>query len=101
MHIFTRSIQAATVALALLACSGVQAQTANPTEAGLPQFMAMADKNKDKMLSKEEFMGAMGQMYDAAVKKAKDSGKGMKGELMLPETVRQMLEDLARLSKGA
>jgi adenylosuccinate synthase len=64
-----------------------------------PALAAAADMNKDGMVSKEEFMQAMGKMYDEKMEKMKAmpaaaQAKMMKGDQMTIEGARALLIDL-------
>ncbi len=57
----------------------------------------MADKNKDTMVTKAEFLDAMGRAYDmkmASYKKAGDTGKMMKGDALTKDGLKQLVADV-------
>jgi Ca2+-binding EF-hand superfamily protein len=60
-------------------------------------FFKMADANKDGMMSRKEFMDAMGKRYDANMDKMKKMGdKGkmmMKGDAMTKEGVKMLFTE--------
>jgi hypothetical protein len=60
-------------------------------------IFAMADKNKDTMVTKQEFLDAMGKAYDmkmAKMKAGKDADKMMKGNAMSMEGLKSLLNDI-------
>jgi hypothetical protein len=60
-------------------------------------IFAMADKNKDSMITKQEFLDAMGKAYDmkmAKMKAAKDADKMMKGSAMTMDGFKSLINDL-------
>lgn len=60
-------------------------------------IFAMADKNKDSMITKQEFLDAMGKAYDmkmAKMKAAKDADKMMKGNAMTMDGFKSLINDL-------
>ena len=64
-----------------------------------PVLMAAADINKDGMVSKDEFMAAMGKMYDEKMTKMKDmapaaQAKMMKNDLMTYDGYRALLREI-------
>jgi hypothetical protein len=57
----------------------------------------MADKNKDSMITKQEFLDAMGKAYDmkmAKMKAANDADKMMKGSAMTMDGFKSLINDL-------
>ena len=58
----------------------------------------MADKNKDQMVTKQEFMDAMGKAYDMKMKKMKamNDTMMMKGDAMTRAGLKALFEDLYR-----
>jgi hypothetical protein len=93
-----KSIVAAS-ALALTLLGGVVSTPAR-ADAGDIYFemvFAMADKNKDTMVSKAEFLDAMGRAYDmkmTSYKKGGDTGKMMKGDAMTKDGLKQLVADI-------
>ena len=64
-----------------------------------PVLMAAADINKDGMVSKDEFMAAMGKMYDEKMTKMKTmapaaQAKMMKNDLMTYDGYRALLREI-------
>jgi Ca2+-binding EF-hand superfamily protein len=59
-------------------------------------IFAMADKNKDGMVTKQEFMDAMSKAYDMKMEKMKASKdtKMMKGDAMTMEGFKSLINDL-------
>ena len=63
-------------------------------EFNFQQFFKMADKNGDGMVTRTEFMDAMGKVYDMKMdemKKSKDGAKMMKGDAMNMEGIRSII----------
>jgi hypothetical protein len=64
-----------------------------------PELMAMADVNKDGMVTKEEFLAAMGKMYDEKMEKFKkmsaaSQDKMMKNDAMTRAGFRSLLSEI-------
>lgn len=58
------------------------------------EFFKMVDVNKDSMVSRQEFLEAMGKMYDKGMAKMKADPKMVKGDLMTMDGVRALLQDI-------
>lgn len=54
----------------------------------------MADKNKDGMVTKEEFLAAMGEVYDAKMKAMKNDPKMVKGTAMTRDGLKDLIADV-------
>ena len=90
-------VAASTLALALM--GGVMSTPARADSGDIyfEMIFAMADKNKDTMVTRAEFLDAMGRAYDmkmTAYKKAGDSGKMMKGDAMTKDGLKQLIADV-------
>ena len=86
---------AAAAALMTLSATPVSAQELLDFE----KTWLMADRNKDGMVTKQEFMEAMGRVYDmkmASMKTSKDAAKMMKGDAMTREGLKSLFEELYR-----
>jgi len=64
-----------------------------------PELMTMADANKDGMVTKEEFLAAMGKMYDDKMGKMKkmsaaDQTKMMKDDAMTRAGFRFLISEI-------
>jgi hypothetical protein len=92
-----RLLAASAVTLATL-MSTAPAYAQGPMEFKWDAFLTMADKNKDNMVTKKEFLDAMGQMYDKAMTKMKNDPKMVKGDMMTMDGVKALL---AEIYKGA
>lgn len=60
-------------------------------------IMKMADKNNDGMVTRQEFMEAMGMMYDMHMKKmksGKNAGEMVKGEMLSAAAIRKLFQEL-------
>jgi hypothetical protein len=58
----------------------------------------MADKNKDSMVTKDEFLAAMGEVYDMHMKAKKSDPKMVKGDAMTRDAMKDLI---AEIYKGA
>jgi hypothetical protein len=90
-------VAASTLALALM--GGVMSTPARADSGDIyfEMIFAMADKNKDTMVTRAEFLDAMGRAYDmkmTAYKKAGDSGKMMKGDAMTKDGLKLLIADV-------
>jgi len=92
-----RMLAASALTLATL-MSTAPAYAQGPMEFKWDQFLTMADKNKDHMVTKKEFLDAMGQMYDKSMTKMKSDPKMVKGDMMTMDGVKALL---AEIYKGA
>jgi len=59
-------------------------------------IFAMADKNKDSMVTKKEFLDAMGKAYDMKMEKMKamKDTKMMKGDAMTMDGLKSLINDI-------
>ncbi|MFN7573022.1 MAG: hypothetical protein ACK5TK_16455 [Betaproteobacteria bacterium] len=93
-----KSFLAATaLALGLGAASIAMPASADPGDMSFEQIFKMADKNNDKMITRAEFLEAMGKAYDMKMekmKKGKDAGKMMKGDAMTLDGFRSFINDI-------
>jgi hypothetical protein len=103
LHIHTRFnmkkliLGAASAALAL---GLVTATTVTSAKDRYPAWVETADLNKDGMVSKDEFMQAMGKMYDDKMAKMKkmsaaDQAKMMKDDFMTIEGFRILYREMS------
>jgi hypothetical protein len=84
---------AALAVLASTASLPVRAQTDDLT---FTKIFEMADKNKDTMITKQEFLDAMSKAYDVKMEKykaAKDT-RMMKGDAMTKGGLKSLLNDI-------
>lgn len=56
--------------------------------------LKMADRNKDGMVTRAEFLDAMGKAYDMKMDKMKKDGKMVKGDAMTRDAFRSLLNDI-------
>jgi hypothetical protein len=86
-----------------IAAFGLMAATASlPARADMGDLtfntiFAMADKNKDAMITKQEFLDAMGKAYDmkmAKMKAGRDADQMMKGNAMTMDGLKSLINDL-------
>jgi len=54
----------------------------------------MADRNKDGMVTKSEFMDAMSAMFDTQMKKMKGDAMMVKGDMLTADAVRKMFKQV-------
>jgi hypothetical protein len=66
------------------------------TEMSFDAFFKMADKNKDNMMTRQEFVDAMGKVYDMKMEKAKAAkdAKMMKGDAMTREGMKSLFNEV-------
>jgi hypothetical protein len=88
-----RLLAASALTLATL-MSTAPAYAQGPMEFKFDQFLTMADKDKDSMVGKKEFLDAMGQMYDKGMAKMKGDAKMVKGDKMTMDGVRALLAEI-------
>jgi hypothetical protein len=91
-----RALTATAVLLALGATLPASAQPRSQGDVVVSyhQMWEMADKNKDGMLSKQEFMDAMSAMYDMQMKKMKGDAMMVKGEMLSADAIRKLFKEL-------
>lgn len=90
------ALTAAAVLLALGATLPASAQQRSQGDVVVSYHLMwdMADKNKDGMLTRKEFMDAMGAMYDMQMKKMKGDAMMVKGEMLTADAIRKMFKEL-------
>jgi Ca2+-binding EF-hand superfamily protein len=59
-----------------------------------PIIFKMADKNNDGMVTKEEFLDAMGKAYDMKMNAMKADAKMVKGNMMTRDGLKSLLNDI-------
>ena len=87
---------AVSAALAILASTASLPASAQTDDLTFIKIFEMADKNKDTMITKQEFLNAMSKAYDMRMEKykaAKDN-KMMKGDAMTREGLKSLLNDI-------
>ena len=86
--------QIATAALAMALSVG----TALPARADDPysfdKVFRMMDKNKDTMVTRQEFLDAMGKVYDDKMKVMKADPKMVKDNMMTRDGLKDLLGDI-------
>lgn len=86
----------AAVTLAMLTATASLPARADSGDLTFKMLFEMADKNKDTMVTKQEFMDAMSKAYDmkmAKYKEAKDA-KMMKGDAMTMDGLKALINDI-------
>jgi Ca2+-binding EF-hand superfamily protein len=90
-----RTLTATAVLLALGAAMPASAQKSQgDVVVSYHQMWDMADKNKDGMVTKKEFMDAMSAMFDMQMKKMQGDAMMVKGDMLTAEAVRKMFKEL-------
>ncbi len=83
-------------ALTLATLMSTSPARAEEDDRWLERIVHMADKNKDSMVTRKEFVDAMGQLYDQAMTKMKNDSKMVKGDMMTTDGIKALLKDLYR-----
>jgi hypothetical protein len=84
-------------AFGLMAATASLPARADDADLTFAAITIMADKNKDSMITKQEFLDAMGKAYDmkmAKMKAGKDADKMMKGNAMTMQGFKSLLNDI-------
>jgi len=93
-----RTLTAAAVLMALGAALPASAQQSQgDAVVSYHAMWEMADKNKDGMVTKKEFMDAMSAMFDMHMKKMKadkDAPMMVKGDMLSADAIRKMFKEL-------
>ena len=90
-------LAATAMSLGLMAATVSLPARADAGDITFNAIFAMADKNKDSMFTKQEFLDAMGKAYDmkmAKMKAAKDADKMMKGNAMTMDGFKSLINDV-------
>lgn len=82
----------AALAVALSTAVALPARAEEPWT--FDKVFRMADQNKDSMVTKKEFLDAMGQVYDAKMKAMKIDPKMVKGDAMTREAMQRLIEEI-------
>jgi hypothetical protein len=88
------SIAVAALALGLMAATPARADMGDIT---FNMIFEMADKDRNSMVTKQEFLDAMGKAYDmkmAKMKAGKDAGTMIKGNAMTKDGVKALINDI-------
>ena len=72
------------------------AQTAGDGSMSFDEIFRMADKNKNQMVTKQEFLDAMGRAYDMKMKKMKANNDDtmVKGDAMTRAGLKSLIADI-------
>ena len=84
------------IAFGLMAASATLPARADMGDITFNMIWEMADKNKDAMVTKQEFLDAMSKAYDMKMEKmkaAKDT-KMMKGDAMTKDGIKALINDI-------
>jgi hypothetical protein len=90
-------LAATTMSLGLLAATVSLPARADSHDLNFGFVIKMADANKDSMITKEEFLAAMGKAYDmkmAKMKAGKDANMMVKGNAMTMEGFKSLINDI-------
>ena len=90
-------LAATTVSLGLMAATVSLPARADMGDITFNAIFAMADKDRNSMITKQEFLDAMGKAYDmkmAKMKAAKDADKMMKGNAMTMDGLKSLINDV-------
>jgi hypothetical protein len=90
-------IAVSALSLGLLAATASLPARADMGDITFNMIFEMADKNKNSMITKQEFLDAMGKAYDmkmAKMKTGKDADKMMKGDAMTKEGFKSLINDI-------
>lgn len=94
----TKSLLATSAVILGLMCSTVSSPAcADQGDLDFNRIFAMADKDKNSMITKEEFLDAMGRAYDmkmAKMKAAQGADKMVKGNAMTRDGLKSLLNDI-------
>jgi hypothetical protein len=87
---------ASAVTLGLMATTLSLPARADSGDLTFNAIFAMADKNKDTMVTKQEFLDAMSKAYDMKMSKMKSSKDStmMKGDAMTKDGVKSLINDI-------
>jgi hypothetical protein len=87
-------IAAAALMLGLMAAAPARADMGDIT---FNEIFAMADKDRNAMITKQEFLDAMSKAYDmkmAKMKAGKDAGNMVKGNAMTKDGFKALINDI-------
>jgi EF hand len=89
-------LAASMLALALSAGAWSAPAFADSHDLSIDKIFAMADKNKDQLVTRAEFLDAMGKVYDMKMKKMKEMkmDKMMSGNAMTREGIKSIFDDV-------
>jgi hypothetical protein len=95
MMMKTIRIAAASLALALGAGLAAPVYAAEDPYT-FDKVFGMADKNHDGMVTKKEFLDAMGKVYDDKMKAMKGDAKMVKGDAMTRDGLKSVIDEIYR-----
>ncbi|MGE5339731.1 MAG: EF-hand domain-containing protein [Gemmatimonadota bacterium] len=88
-----RMLAASAITLATL-ISTAPAYAQGAMQIRVDDFIKMADQNHDGMVTRQEFVNAMGQMYDKSMAKMANDSMMVKNHMMTKGGVRALLSNL-------
>ena len=90
------SVSAATFAILAATASLPARADSHDTQMSFEMVFRMADKNKDGMVTRAEFMDAMGKAYDMKMSKLKATKDTtmIKGDAMTKEALKSLFNDI-------
>lgn len=92
-----KKMHAAAAILAMALGTGVAMPAfadSHDTNMSFEMIFKMADKNKNNMVTKQEFLDAMGKAYDMGMKKMKADPMMVKGSEMTREGLKALIADI-------
>lgn len=90
----TKFLTASALALGLSTSLAVLPSQARAEQLTFPVIFKMADKNNDGMVTRQEFLDAMGQAYDKKMAAMKNDAKMVKGAAMTRDGLKSLLNDV-------
>lgn len=85
------------IAAALLAAGlGLSSAPASADPGAFEWLMKQADLDRDGLVTKQEFLDAMGRAYDKSMAKMKGDSKMAKGGMMTTDGIKALLDDIYR-----
>ena len=91
-----KTMKAAAVALAMALSAGMALPAHAEDPWSFDKVFRMADKNKDSMVSKQEFLDAMATVYDSRMKAMKNDSKMVKGNAMTRDGLQSVIDEIYR-----
>lgn len=92
-----KTVLAATMVALGLAAGAVSMPVradSHDTQMNFEMIFKLSDKNKDSMVTRAEFLDAMGKAYDMKMDKMKKDGKMVKGDAMTRDGFKSLINDI-------
>lgn len=90
-------LAASAITLGMLTATVSLPARADAGDMNFEMVFSIADKNKDSMVTKQEFLDAMGKAYDMKMEKMKASKDGammVKGDAMSKDGFKSLIQDI-------